>query len=87
MKLRIPDGCRAVSFAGTAIEIGEDQSVNVEDEASETLVSHGFILWDEKGFDVSRRRSALTASSVAEASMLPDDSDEPGILAITNVPD
>ncbi len=61
--------------------------MNVDDEAGETLASHGFSLRSEKGFDASTPRRALTASIVAEASMLPVDSDEPGILAVTNASD
>ncbi|MGO8845402.1 MAG: hypothetical protein ACLQFI_08745 [Methylocella sp.] len=46
MKLRVPEGCHAVSHAARAIEIAEDGSVEVEDEARNVLISHGFIPWE-----------------------------------------
>jgi hypothetical protein len=46
MKLRVPEGCRAASHAGLAIEIAEDRSVEVEDDARNVLISHGFIPWE-----------------------------------------
>jgi len=47
MKLRVPEGCYAVSHAGQPIEIADDGSVEVEDSAQKVLVSHGFLPWDE----------------------------------------
>jgi hypothetical protein len=47
MKLRVPEGCRAASYAGQAIEIAEDGSVEIEDDARKVLISHGFIPWEE----------------------------------------
>jgi len=47
MKLRVPEGCHAVSHAARAIEIAEDGSVEVEDEARNVLISHGFIPWED----------------------------------------
>jgi hypothetical protein len=47
MKLRVPEGCHAVSHAARAIEIAEDGSVEVEDDARNVLISHGFIPWED----------------------------------------
>ena len=47
MKLRVPEGCHAVSHAARAIEIAEEGSVEVEDEARNVLISHGFIPWED----------------------------------------
>ena len=47
MKLRVPEGCRAASHAGQAIEIADDGSVEVEDGARNVLISHGFIPWED----------------------------------------
>ena len=46
MKLRVPEGCRAASHAGRAIEIAEDGSVEMEDDARNVFILHGFIPWD-----------------------------------------
>jgi hypothetical protein len=42
MKLRVPEGCRAASHAGQAIEIADDGSVEVEDGARNVLISHHY---------------------------------------------
>lgn len=47
MKLRVFDGCHEVSHAGRAIEISEDGSVEVESDAQEALISHGFNTWED----------------------------------------
>jgi hypothetical protein len=45
MKLRVPEGCRAASHGGRAIEIAEDGSAEIDDGAWQVLISHGFIPW------------------------------------------
>jgi hypothetical protein len=47
MKLRAPEGCRAASHAAQTIEIAEDGSLFVEDDALNVLISHGFIPWKD----------------------------------------
>ncbi len=45
MKLRIPDGCGAVSHLGQNVSIAEDGSIEIDDDALPVLVSHGFRPW------------------------------------------
>lgn len=64
MKLRVPNGCSEVSHAGRVIEILDDGSVRVDDDAREVLVSHGFTLWEDKqergGAAVTTRDQLIT---------------------------
>jgi hypothetical protein len=48
MKLRVSEGCCAVSHAGQPIEIADDGSVEVKDDARNVLISHGFIPWEDE---------------------------------------
>ncbi len=48
MKLRIPDGCGAVSHLGQSLEIAEDQSIEVDDAAWPVLSAHGFRPWEDQ---------------------------------------
>jgi hypothetical protein len=45
MKLRVAEGCHAVSCEGKMLEIIDDGSVEVDDAAVETLVAHGLTAW------------------------------------------
>ncbi len=60
MKLRVPEGCHAVSHAARAIEIAEDGSVEVEDDARNVLMgtSKNIPLWcDDRRSSSQRGRS------------------------------
>lgn len=48
MKLRVPEGCGAVSHQGQVLEIADDGSVEVNDEAWALLATHGFRPWAEE---------------------------------------
>jgi hypothetical protein len=48
MKLRVPEGCLAVSHAGQSIKLAEDGSVEVEDGTEKVLILHGFTLWEDQ---------------------------------------
>jgi len=45
MKLRVPEGCGAVSHQGRLLEINEDGSIDVDEEASMSLAAFGFTPW------------------------------------------
>jgi hypothetical protein len=49
MKLRVPDGCCAASFAGRAIDISGDGSIEVDDGVHVVLLTHRFKPWDGRG--------------------------------------
>lgn len=48
MKLRVPDGCDAVSHQGQLLEVAEDGSIDVDDDDWVILSSHGFRPWSEE---------------------------------------
>jgi hypothetical protein len=48
MKLRVPEGCGAVSHLGRSLGIAEDNSINVEETDWAILAAHGFRPWTEK---------------------------------------
>ncbi len=48
MKLRIPEGCGAVSHLGRGLDIAEDNSINVDEADWAILAAHGFRPWTEK---------------------------------------
>ncbi len=43
MRLRVPSGCGAISHAGRVVEIGADRCVDVDADAGNALLAHGFI--------------------------------------------
>jgi hypothetical protein len=43
IKMRAPAGCSGVSYEGAAIEIAEDGTITVTEQAAATLRSHGFL--------------------------------------------
>ena len=45
MKLRVPEGCGAISHLGPSLEITEDNSIEVEDDQWATFMAHGFRPW------------------------------------------
>lgn len=45
MKLRVPEGCRAISHLGRALEIAEDNSIEVDDDEWAAFLAHGFRPW------------------------------------------
>jgi hypothetical protein len=47
MKLRVPPGCGAASYAGRALDIDAEGCVYVEDHAARALRAHGFELLSE----------------------------------------
>lgn len=47
MKLRVPEGCRCISHQGRLLEIAEDGSIEVEEDAWMILSSHGVRPWSE----------------------------------------
>ncbi len=47
MKLRIPEGCGAVSHLGRILDFGEDNSIEVDDSDCVALAAHGFRPWIE----------------------------------------
>ena len=48
MKLRIPEGCGAVSHLGRSLDIAEDNSIDVDEADWAVLAAHGFRPWTEK---------------------------------------
>ncbi|WOJ88050.1 hypothetical protein RZS28_09285 [Methylocapsa polymorpha] len=48
MKLRVPNGCGAVSHNGKLLEIAEDGSIHVDDDDWVFLSSHGFRPWKDE---------------------------------------
>jgi hypothetical protein len=45
MKLRVPEGCCAISHQGQTVEIGEDCSIEVDDAVWSVFSAHGFRPW------------------------------------------
>jgi len=48
VKLRIPEGCGAVSHLGRSLVIAEDNSIDVDEADWAALAAHGFRPWTEK---------------------------------------
>ena len=45
MKLRVPEGCGAISHLGRTLEIAEDNSIEVDDDEWAAFLAHGFRPW------------------------------------------
>ncbi len=43
MKLRVPCGCRSVSYDGDQLSIDSDGSIEADETAAGILVAHGFV--------------------------------------------
>jgi hypothetical protein len=44
VKLRVPPGCKSISYMGHERTIGPENSIDVDDAVAEILVPHGFSL-------------------------------------------
>ncbi len=45
MKLRVPEGCGAISHLGRSLDIAEDNSIEVDDDEWAAFLAHGFRPW------------------------------------------
>jgi hypothetical protein len=45
MKLRVPEGCGAISHLGRSLDIAEDNSIEVDDAEWAAFLAHGFRPW------------------------------------------
>ncbi len=45
MKLRVPEGCEAISHSGRSLDIAEDNSIEVDDDEWSAFLAHGFRPW------------------------------------------
>jgi hypothetical protein len=45
MKLRVPEGCGAISHLGRSLDIAEDNSIEVDDDEWSAFLAHGFRPW------------------------------------------
>jgi hypothetical protein len=48
MKLRVPEGCEAISHLGRSLDIAEDNSIEMDDAEWSALLAHGFRPWADR---------------------------------------
>jgi hypothetical protein len=59
VKLRVPPGCKCISYEGRDLAIDSERSVDVDDDAARILAAHGFSPASSSTFEQGRHEVGL----------------------------